>query len=168
MAKPPKKERVEIKCPVRTDGAIKNKELPWRMLVMLPLSGQSNPVLKRPQLIGTNAPNDLNSLMKKVQPVLRIDVKNKLRSMPSEPAGGAPEEDDIVPLTLSFKNIDDFMREGLEVALSKLMPEFKEKVDALRKYQHLRTQMDMNTELQDIDRDLADRELLDLLSQSRK
>ena len=46
MAKQPK-ERVEIKCPVRTDGAIKNKELPFKMLVMAPLSGQRSPGLKK-------------------------------------------------------------------------------------------------------------------------
>ena len=158
------KERVKIETPVRTDGDIAERELPHKMIVMSPLSGQRRPKLKRPTLVGLNSANNVDALMKTMKPVIRIDVTNTLTSAGAEADPGAEvDEQKIQALTLSFSSMEDFTPEGLERALSEAMPEFKKKVEALRNFENFQTQLGLKEELTGIEQDLEDPELLNAL-----
>jgi type VI secretion system ImpB/VipA family protein len=142
-----------ITTPISSNGAVENKELPHRIVVLAPLSGQ-----KRPEIGGHNSPpirvtkskrNDTTALMKKLKPTVALKrISNHF----------APKTQ--VDLNLNFNSMQDFTPRGIEKQLETQMPQFKAVLDELRRCELLRTQLG-NTSVGD---DLKKKDLRDIIT----
>ncbi|QEW05709.1 type VI secretion system contractile sheath small subunit [Nitrincola iocasae] len=132
-----RKPRVHIKYDVETEGAMVEKELPFVMGVMGDFTG--NPTVpKKPlserKFIQIDRDN-INDVMKKMEPGLNLKVKNTLA-----------DDGSLMSVNLSFKSMDDFEPGQLVEQVEPL----KKLLDTRNKLRDLLTKSDRSEELESL------------------
>lgn len=151
--------RVVVAPEIKTGEAVKNKEIPFRLLVMARFSGKEKPAIKTPRVVTTTGDTSLDRLMSDMQPTVTAHVGNKLGGTPTQD-GEAP----TMPLTLSFCRMEDFSAAGLERSLAESVPAFREKLAILRKLTNFQAKLMNSKDLEGIDEALDNHELREALA----
>ncbi|KGK41318.1 type VI secretion protein [Nitrincola sp. A-D6] len=132
-----RKPRVHIKYDVETEGAMVEKELPFVMGVMGDFTGNptapKKPLSER-KFIQIDRDN-INDVMKKMEPGLNLKVKNTLA-----------DDGSLMSVNLSFKSMDDFEPGQLVEQVEPL----KKLLDTRNKLRDLLTKSDRSEELESL------------------
>jgi type VI secretion system ImpB/VipA family protein len=155
-----------MNCPIKVGNAIKTRELPHKLFIVAPISGEKNPPMKAPRVVNTTGTNSLSNLMVETEPELSIDVASHLGAKGSSGAS-VPGETGTLHLNVKFHTMDDFTPKGVERALAAAVPAFKEKLAALDKLTNFQAKLMNTKDLEGLDVDLEDPGLRDVLSRAQ-